>query len=288
MRTLEHLCEFKYHQDSNAKTVFGERNPCLADRKEAYVKALDKALTVLEHFNRIEGDIDLSSLAKALHMPKTTLLRLLTTFKHHHFVQQDEQSRRFRLGWALIHLGQTASRAFNLAGLAHPHLERLAGQSGETANLILREDEHAIYVDQVVSPNIIRGVPAVGTPLDLHCTAAGKALLGFLPEAASAHLLSRLHLQRLTEKTITDPAKLRAELERVRRQGYAVDDEETELGGRCVAAPIYNQDGKVMAAVSIMGPTHRVNRGSIPRLAQMVMATAGEISRALGFEPAGK
>ena len=260
----------------------------VAERKANSVQALDKALTVLEHLSRIDGDIDLSSLAQALALPKTTLLRLLATLKSHHFVQQDEQSRRFRLGWALIHLGQAAGRAFSLAGLAHPHLERLAAQSGETANLILLDGEHAMYVDQVVSPSIIRGVPAVGTPLGLHCTAAGKALLGFLSEEESAALIPRLRLTRLTEKTITDPAKLRAELARVRRQGYAMDDEETELGGACVAAPVRDRQGKVMAAVSIMGPTHRVNSGSIPRLARIVLAAAGEISRVLGFEPAGK
>ena len=152
-------------------------------------------------------------------------------------MQQDEQSRRFRLGWALIHLGEAAGRAFNLAGLAHPHLERLAGQSGETANLILLDGEYAMYVDQVVSPSIIRGVPAVGTPLGLHCTAAGKVLLGFLPEEESAELIRRMRLKRLTEKTITDPARLRAELERVRRQGYAVDGEETRAGGLLRSGP---------------------------------------------------
>jgi len=259
----------------------------VAERRENSVQALEKALTVLEYLSRIEGDIDLSSLAHALALPKTTLLRLLTTLKRHHFVQQDEQTRRFRLGWSLIHLGQAAGRAFDLAGLARPLLERLAGQSGETANLILLDGEHAMYVDQVASPNIIRGVPAVGAPLGLHCTAAGKVLLGFRPEAESAAILRRLGLPRLTEKTITDAGRLAAELELVRRQGYAVDDEETELGGRCVAAPIRDRRGAVTAAVSIMGPAHRVNPSSIPRLARMVLATAGEISGKLGYQAAG-
>ena len=240
----------------------------VAVRKENSVQALEKALTVLEYLSKIDGDIDLSSLAHALSLPKTTLLRLLTTLKRHHFVQQDEQSRRFSLGWSLIHLGQAAGRVFDLAGLAHPFLERLAGQSGETANLILLDGEHAMYVDQVVSPSIIRGVPAVGAPLGLHCTAAGKVLLGFQAEEESSAIVRRLRLNRLTEKTITDAARLRAELERVRRQGYAVDDEETEMGGRCVAAPIRDRQGRVKAAVSIMGPSQRVNPGSIPRLAR--------------------
>lgn len=257
----------------------------VAAKKENSVQALEKALAVLEYLSRIEGDIDLSSLAQALALPKTTLLRLLATLKKRHFVQQDEQSRRFRLGWALIHLGQAAGRAFDLAGLAHPVLERLAGRSGETANLILLDGEHAVYVDQVVSASIIRGVPAVGAPLGLHCTAAGKVLLSFEPEEQRAAILRRLRLVRLTQKTITEPSLLAEELERTRRRGFAVDDEETELGGRCVAAPVRDRRGKVVAAVSIIGPAHRVNPESIPRLARMVVAAADEISGKLGYEP---
>lgn len=259
----------------------------MAQRKEASVQALDKALTVLEHLSRVEGDIDLSSLAHALGLPKTTLLRLLSTLKQHNFVQQDEQSRRFRLGWALIYLGQAAGRAFDLVSIVRPHLERLARQTGETANLVLLDGEHALYVDQVVSPSIIRGVPAVGSPLGLHCTSAGKVLLAFQDPDRLEPTLKGLELSRLTSKTITDRRQFRRELERIRAQGYAVDDEETELGGCCVAAPIRDREGKALAAVSIMGPTHRVNPASLPHLAEIVRATAAEISAALGYRPAG-
>jgi len=99
--------------------------------------------------------------------------------------------------------------------------------------------------------------------------------------------LRGLRLRRMTPKTITDPAKLRRELNRVRLQGFAVDDEETELGGCCVAVPVYGKERQVLAAVSIMGPTQRVNSGSIPRFAKMVRVAAREISRALGCESGG-
>jgi len=250
--------------------------------RESSVRALEKALTVLEHLSKLDRDIDLATLTQEMDMPKTTLLRLLNTLKKHNFVQQDERSRRYRLGWALIYLGQAANRVFNIVEFIHPFLEKLSRDTGETANLVFFDRNHAVYVDQVVSDNIIRGVPAVGAPLGLHCTAAGKALLSCQPADRIEEILEQIDLNALTEKTITDPDQLYREIEQVRRRGYALDDEETELGGRCVAAPVYGKEGSVIGAISVIGPTNRVNPETIPALSATVSAAAREISRALG------
>ena len=247
------------------------------------VRALEKALTVLEHLSRIEGDIDLATLTQQLDIPKTTLLRLLNTLKKHNFVQQDERSRRYRLGWALIYLGQAANRVFDIVEFIHPYLEKLSRQSGETANLVFLDRNHAVYVDQVVSDNIIRGVPAVGAPLGLHCTAAGKVLLSWQPEEVIEQILEHTELPGLTNKTITERQALRLELEKIRKQGWAVDDEESELGGRCVAAPIFGKKSSLVASISVMGPAARVNPDTIPALSALMVKTAGEISRCLGY-----
>jgi DNA-binding IclR family transcriptional regulator len=249
---------------------------------ENSVRALEKALTVLEHLSKLDRDIDLATLTQEMGMPKTTLLRLLNTLKKHNFVQQDQQSRRYRLGWALIYLGQAANRVFNIVEFIHPFLEKLSRETGETANLVFLDRNRAVYVDQVVSDSIIRGVPAIGAPLGLHCTAAGKVLLSCQPAERIEEILEQIDLNVLTEKTITDTAQLRHELERVREQGCAIDDEETELGGRCVAAPLYGKEGSVIGAISVMGPTNRVNPKTIPVLSATVLAAAREISQALG------
>ena len=141
------------------------------------VKALEKSLFILEILANSGGEIDLSTLTRHTQIPKSTLLRLLNTLKNHNFVLQDSQSRRFRLGWALIHLGKAAEQSFNLIQIVHPFMEDLASQTGETVSLVLLDGDHAIYVDQVVSSSIIRGHPPIGTPLHLHCTASGKVLL---------------------------------------------------------------------------------------------------------------
>jgi IclR family KDG regulon transcriptional repressor len=249
---------------------------------ESSVRALEKALTVLEHLSKLEQDIDLATLTQQLEMPKTTLLRLLNTLKKHNFVQQDERSRRYRLGWALIYLGQAANRVFDIVEFIHPYLEKLSRQSGETANLVFLDRNHAVYVDQAVSDSIIRGVPVVGSPLGLHCTAAGKVLLSCQSEEVIAEILSQIDLTGLTEKTITDLQQLRRELKRVQERGCAVDDEETEPGGCCVAAPIFGREGSLIGAISIVGPTNRVNSETTPALSEVVRDTAREISRDLG------
>jgi len=256
----------------------------LDNTAESSVRALDKALSVLERLSLHERDVDLATLTREMQMPKTTLLRLLNTLRRHNFVHQDEQTKRFRLGWALIYLGRAAGRAFDLVGFIHPYLERLSRDSGETANLVFLDRHTAVYVDQVVTDNIIRGVPAVGAPLGLHCTASGKALLSRLPAERREEILGKIHLERLTEKTITDLAALRRAIEEARQQGYALDDEETEPGGRCVAAPVMGKEGNVVAAISVMGPNNRVNPDTLPRLSQLVHQAAEEISKALGFQ----
>jgi IclR family KDG regulon transcriptional repressor len=251
--------------------------------RESSVRALEKALIVLEHLSKLEREIDLATLTNQLDMPKTTLLRLLKTLKKYNFVHQDERSRRYRLGWALIYLGRAANRVFDIVEFIHPYLEKLSRFSRETANLVFLDRNHAVYVDQVVSDSVIRGVPVVGASLGLHCTAAGKVLLSCQSDEVIAEILSQIDLRPLTEKTITDPGRLGRELKRVREQGYAVDDEETEPGGRCVAAPVFDREGSLMGAVSVIGPTNRVNPDTIPALSALLVKTAGEISRALGY-----
>ena len=253
------------------------------DSKQNSVRVLEKALTVLEHLSRIEQDIDLASLTQQLDMPKTTLLRLLNTLKKHNFVQQDERSRRYRLGWALIYLGKAANKVFDIVEFIHPYLEKLSRRSGETANLVFLDRNYAVYVDQVVSDNIIRGVPAVGSPLGLHCTAAGKVLLSCQSDDAISEILPQIELNALTDKTITDRQKLREELRRVAEQGWALDDEESELGGRCVAAPVFEKNGTLIASISVMGPANRVNPATIPALSALLLKTAREISQELGY-----
>jgi len=248
------------------------------------VKALEKSLLILEILANSGGEIDLSTLTRHTQIPKSTLLRLLNTLKNHNFVLQDSQSRRFRLGWALIHLGKAAEQSFNLIQIVHPFMEDLASQTGETVSLVLLDGDHAIYVDQVVSSSIIRGHPPIGTPLHLHCTASGKVLLSAFSSQEFESFIGRTQLVKKTEKSIVNPLVLQEEIRRIQKQGYAFDDEETEIGGRCVAAPVFNKQGHIEASVSIVGPSTRIRQSDLVSIATVVKRVADQASAALGFE----
>jgi DNA-binding IclR family transcriptional regulator len=251
------------------------------------VKALDKSLLILEMLANTAGEIDLSTLTRQTQIPKSTLLRLLSTLKNHNFVLQDPKSRRFRLGWALIYLGKAAEKSFDLIHVVHPYLEELAVQTGETASLVLLDGDQAVYVDQVTSSSIIRGNPPVGTPLHLHCTSSGKMLLSAFSEQDFEAFLRRAKLIKKTEKSIVVPAALREEIKRVQRQGYAFDDEETEIGGRCAAAPVFDREGKMVASISVVGPSTRIRQSDLASLAGSVKRAADGASAALGYRPEG-
>jgi len=245
------------------------------------VRSLVKAVKVLELLAQATTDVDLGSLARQASIPKSTLVRLLGTLRNHGIVQQDPQTRRYRLGWALIHLGKAAERQLNLPLVIHPFLEQLARETGETASLAMRNGNHAYYIDQVLSESIIRGVPPIGSALDLHCTGVGKMLLSVLTDKEIEALLYECGLPQHTEKTITNATRLRKEVQLIRIQGYAIDDEEAERGGRCIAAPIYANEKKILAAISITAPTSRLTLDRMGEYIQIVCSIARQASDSL-------
>ena len=238
-------------------------------------------MVILEAMSRYERDVSLAVLAEGVGFPKSTLVRLLQTMRHHGIVQQDPRTRRYRLGTALIHLGKAAERQFDLERIVRPFLAELTRSTGETASFAVLEGDRAVYLAQVPSDSIIRGVPPIGAELDLHCTAVGKVLLTSFSGEQIESFIREHGLPRHTEKTIVNAESLRKELERIRRNGYALDDEEAEHGGRCIAAPVSDDRGQVVAAVSITGPTTRMQMKQIENLAAIVERMAEKITGAL-------
>jgi len=254
-------------------------------KQETSVRALDKAIFILETLSGIDGDVDLASLSKQVKMPKSTLLRLLNTMKNNNLIRQDENTKRFSLGLGLVALGKAAEKNFSLAEAIHPFLVELAEKTGETASLTMLEHDHAVYIDQVVSKNMIRGQPRIGLSLDLHCSSGGKVLLSAMEDARLEVFLKGRRFKEKTNKTINDVTKLRKEIQKIREQGFAVDDEEVEVGGRCVAAPLRDKEGKVIAAISVMGPTTRIRLKDLNEIAQMVTTEVNKASYSLGYKP---
>lgn len=241
------------------------------------VQSLDRAFALLEHMAAAGGDVALSELATRSGLPLPTIHRIVRTLVASGYVRQ-VPSRRYALGPRLIGLGESASRM--LGAWARPHLTELVEQVGETANMATLDGDQVVYVAQVPSRHSMRMFTEVGRRVSAHSTGVGKALLAQLPPNRVAELLGRAGMPAETEHTITDPGTLAEELERIRAQGYAVDDGEQEVGVRCVAVPV--PDGPSMTAVSVSGPEARVSWELVARVAPLLQRTATALAAELG------
>jgi DNA-binding IclR family transcriptional regulator len=215
-------------------------------------------------------------------LAKSTVHRLLQTLAGHGYAVRDPVSGRYHLGLKFLELGAIVSSHLTIQMIARPHLQRLMEASRETAHLGLLEGREVVYADKIECPQTIRMYSRIGRRSPLHCTALGKALLAYQPEPVLGDLL-RAGLHRNTPRTITGARRLREELQRIRDEGYALDNEEFEEGLRCVAAPVRGHTETVVASVGIAGPATRLEPARLPALIKHVKEAAEAISAALGY-----
>ena len=231
--------------------------------------------------------MSLTELSALVQLNSSTVHRLLSTLIGCGFAQQDPETGHYRLGLKAFEVGNAALRSLDIRELARPHLKRVVSASAETANLAILDGWEVVYVDQVESPNVVKMFAAVGSRGPAYCTGSGKVLLAYLGDREIERFLSEVPLRAFTPRTITDAKHLRRELERIRSRGYALDEGELEQDIRCAAAPIMDAAGRVVASVSVSGPSSRVTSISLrTELASLICQTAGSISRELGY-PAG-
>lgn len=248
------------------------------------VRAVARAVDLLTALAASESILSIAELAERLGLHKSTVHRLLVTLERGGLVEQDATTGRYRLGLKLFELGSIVGRRLEIRHEAMPYLRKLSEETGQTVHLVLPAGYDAIYVEKVENPRSIVTYSQIGRKLPLHATAAGKVLLAALPGAEQEQILKR-GLPAFTPHTITDPVVLREHLSRVSKQGYALDNEELEIGLRCVAAPVCRSDGKVIASVSLSGLTVTVTPERLPELISAVKETAAAISRRLGYSP---
>ncbi|MQY05531.1 IclR family transcriptional regulator [Actinomadura macrotermitis] len=241
------------------------------------VRSLERTFELLEHLADAGGEMALSELTEVSGLPMPTIYRLMRTLVNHGYVRQ-EPSKRYALGPRLIRLGEGAGRL--LGSWARPALSRLVDEVGETANMAVLEGDEAVYVAQVPSRHAMRMFTEVGRRVQPHCTGVGKALLAQLPEERVREILARTGMAAHTPHTFTDPDALVAELARIRAQGYALDDEEQEIGVRCVAVPL--RGAPTTAALSVSGPTSRMTLETAAAVAPVVRDVAAHFVKELG------
>jgi DNA-binding IclR family transcriptional regulator len=252
-----------------------------ANRKDV-VNALGKAGRLLACFSARDRSLSLAVLQERTGYPKATVHRLLSSLKELGFVEQDRGRDSYRLGLKLFELGSLYLANLDLHREAQPLADRLAKLSGETVHLCIFDGQLAVFVDrkELESGPSSLVMRIEGAPT--YCTGVGKAILAFQDPDTIGRVVET-GLKRFTDRTLTDPAALRADLEQTRLRGFAIDDSEHQAGRRCVAAPIRNASGKVFASISVTGPAERLGDARIAVLAELVVSTADEISRRLGW-----
>jgi IclR family transcriptional regulator, KDG regulon repressor len=244
------------------------------------VSAVGRAFAVLERLSR-EPSLSLERLSRDVHLAKATAYRFLMTLQALGYARRDEHDR-----WAMtLKLFNTGSRALDhldLYAAARPVAETLADHLGETVHMGVLEGDAAVYVLKIESKHTIRMFSRVGRRIPLHCTAIGKVLLAFGQAEERAAALRTMRLEAHTARTLTAHVALEAELDKVRRQGFAVDNEEHEHGIRCIGAPVFGHADTVVAALSASWPTFRFPADGMAHAAAAVRGAAARISTILG------
>lgn len=247
-----------------------------------YVKSVDKALALLEGLADTDDGVTLSELAQRVGLPPSTAHRLLTTLERRRFVKFDNERIQWSIGVQTFMVGNAFLPRRNLVRRILPFMQELMEQSGETTNLAVESQGEAVYLAQVECHEMMRASSLPGSRVLLHCSAVGKALLSAMPEAAVTRILHNRGLRRITAHTLVSPEKLRAELAEIRLKGYAFDNEEHAYGLRCVAAPIFDESGHTLAAISLSGPTVRITDDRVPELGALVARFTRRISAEFG------
>lgn len=245
------------------------------------VQSLDRAFLLLELLCRARGGMTIAALSAATGLHKSTVHRLLASLTAHGFAQHDDT--RYYPGMHICELGSYIMENLDVVERARAPMERLSRATGETVHLVLREQSEIVYVHKVESMHgAIRMFSRIGMRRPLYCTGVGKAILATLPEDEARAVWQASDVQAFTRHTLTDEGAFFRELAQVRRRGYALDNEENELGVRCIAAAIPDWSGRACYALSISAPLTRMSNDRIRELAQPLLAARDQIAGTLG------
>lgn len=255
--------------------------PKRKEREPVIVQTVEKGIRILDTLSEL-GPMGVTDLARRITDNPSTVYRILSTFCAYGLVEQDPETNRYRLGLGLLRLSSSLWQSMDLRRVARPIMERLRDDTGETINLMVRDGAIGIYIETVESTQSVRRVGEVGRREPLHASGVGKAILAYLLPAEMERVVVK-GLERFTPNTITDVESLRDHLRVVRERGFAIDDEEAEIGTRCIGVPIFGRTGEVEAALSIAGPEFRMNRERLVGYAGLLKDAAEEISRRIGY-----
>lgn len=266
--------------NKSASRASGRSRPAHADRGS--LKSMHKLMAVLDCFSRYDRSLTLSEISARCSMPKTTVHRLVSSLREVKFLEQDRERDSYRMGIRLFELGSIVLNNLDIYKEARHIVERLISVTGEGSHLCVFDGTNMVSIEHAEPGGSSVNWTTTLSISPSYCTGVGKAALAFQEKAVIEKVILS-GLLPFTPATITQPHLLRKELELTARRGYSIDDGEHQFGIRCVGAPVFNAAGRAFAALSVTGPKERVTMDRVPSLATLVVATADELSRQLGY-----
>lgn len=251
--------------------------------RENMVKSVSRALDIISFVSMKKGGLGVTEIANQMDINKSSVYRILSTLVQYGYVEQDNETGRYKLGYKFLEVSSRLLESMDLREEAKPYLRELESETNEVIHLVVYDQGEVVYIEKLDGNETLRMHSKVGKRAPMHCTSVGKAILAHLPPAVVADILERKGLPVHTDHTITDREQFLQELVEVRRNGFALDLEENEYGITCIAVPIFDHLGKVIAAVSISGPTMRMTKERLQLLNPRVISIGKQISARLGY-----
>lgn len=253
--------------------------------KQNGVRAIERACDILMCFTKQESELSLGEISDRVHLPKSTIHRILQTLESHGLIEQEEDDGKYHLGYVLIRLGDIARENYaDVTRIALPEAKWLSGECEQTVNLYVQVKDRRICIEQVQGPRYVSRYSQVGNSLPLYCGASGLVILAGLNDAELETYLKWVEIEALTKNTITSKEKLRENIEDVRRKGYAFTRSERELYTASIAAPIINGDGEFVAVMAVSGPESMFDEEHKTLYTAKLLEAAGRVSRRFGYD----
>jgi len=247
------------------------------------VKSVSRALDIITMLSLKKGGLGVTEISKQIDINKSSVYRILSTLVQYGYVEQDEETGRYKLGYKFLEISSKLLDSIDLRSEARPFLQELENETNEVVHLVVYDQGEVVYIEKLEGNELLRMHSKVGKRAPMHCTSVGKAILSQLPDNVVEGIIERKGMPVHTIHTITDKEVFMKELEQVREKGYALDLEENELGITCIAVPIFDHTGKVVSAVSISGPTIRMTEERLEQLHKRMITIGKQISERLGY-----
>ncbi|WP_442600787.1 IclR family transcriptional regulator [Paenibacillus sp. KN14-4R] len=250
---------------------------------EKLIQSVERAVDILELFSLTESELSVKEISSRLKLSKSTVHGLIKTLEHRGYLEQKLTDQKYRLGLRLFELGNLVGGGMELRKVASPIIQDLVEKLHETVHMVVHDKDEVVYVEKLEGPGSLRMYSMVGKRAPMYCTGVGKAMLAYFEESAIDRILHEVELKKFTPYTLDTLDEIKQELRKIRDQGYAIDDEEIEIGLKCVAAPIFNHEGKVIASISCAGPKLRFTEEQTELVIREVKSAGLEVSRKLGY-----